>query len=775
MWIFRCRRPWILVAAAVLSLALVGSCSSEPRSLVLVTVSGLRADAVDRATTPNLADLGEKGTRVELHAPALESVPALGALLTGRSPQKMGLRHSDTSRVPPTATSLAEKLSESGYRSAAFVGDGMITARSGLARGFGDFLSPGRVVDQALLPQERRRAKPASGGMIKISRLEELAGAFLRDASGDRAFFLWVHVPELEMAASQQDARAAYQAKLRRVDGVVSYLLQTLDSFGLRDRTVLAVASPYGMALGDGGEQRHGLTLSPSVVRVPLLLSREVTSAPAPDGAPASLTRGFDMLSEAVGLAATTRQSNAGPVLTTTHLPTRLYDWPPRGQAGSSEGWLELSPLPVWRPSDGDAVDGMEGWEQAPASLRAALAAAGLEPSAAREGGLTRDPAPGDDVLPTMRAAHQSLLRRDPEGALRDLAPLFERLPGAIAPRELALRALDALDTDEHQGGVSREDLLDQLESRPTGTFAQELDAARLLIRHERESAGLARLRALAETSAQAAPGQRLALAQRFADAGAFEEALEQVGAVAQTDPEAPAIQEWRGDLLMRTGNAYRALEALEKAFENERARTPNLMAKLGDAMAALGRNEEALKRYARAVSEDASYLYPHARAARVFLAEGREGEAADALVKSLPKLEDPVEEALLKARTLHREGLVGPAIVELRRAVDRFPDQTSLRVSLARLYQEAGKLDRARELIESWRASDPESAAPLVERARLEALAGQPDRAVEWLKKAEPLAEPELAGAVRSTTIFTGPRANDALRRTAREFAITR
>lgn len=120
------------------------SVSPAPPSLVLVSIDTLRADHLgcyghSRGTSPTLDALAAEAIRyADATTPAGWTFPAHVALLTGRHPYEIGLR-GDPAVIPPVAKTLAERLHERGYQTAAFVdsaADGFVGSRWGFVRGF---------------------------------------------------------------------------------------------------------------------------------------------------------------------------------------------------------------------------------------------------------------------------------------------------------------------------------------------------------------------------------------------------------------------------------------------------------------------------------------------------------------------------------------------------------------------------------------------------------------------------------------------------------------
>src|SRR5580765_5678929 len=109
--------------------------------VLLITIDTLRADALGSyggpAATPTLDRLAADGVRFDFaHAHAVVTLTSHANILTGTYPFQHGLRDNSGYRLPPDAPTLATRLKESGYSTAAFVGAFPVHSRFGLTNGF---------------------------------------------------------------------------------------------------------------------------------------------------------------------------------------------------------------------------------------------------------------------------------------------------------------------------------------------------------------------------------------------------------------------------------------------------------------------------------------------------------------------------------------------------------------------------------------------------------------------------------------------------------------
>ncbi|UCF68163.1 MAG: sulfatase-like hydrolase/transferase [Acidobacteriota bacterium] len=709
------------LGATLALLAFRGSgCGASQPSLGLVTVAGLRGDAISSDTTPELARL-QQGAALSRRVitPVPDTVAAAATLMTGRDADRLGIRYGDLARLPRGAPTLAEKLRAEGYRTVAFVGQGSLSPLSGLLRGFQQSLVPVNVGDVPVLADESQRALPRAGGWISATKLADAVGGYLLDHSR-RGLFIWVHLADLSLALEQgtRDPEVAYQEALVEIDEAIGYLRESLETYQMADHTVLAVVSLHGEALGEAGELRHGLSLTDSVVNVPVVVGGRGARTPGDTGqraqndTPFPLAGLHELLLESVGLGPAPAATPT-TAFVATWWPSRDYGWPDLAAAASREGWLRLDPEPRFVPA-GSPDDQAVPWESAPAELRQRLEQAGFLPSRSSE----HSAAERDQVLRSMARARAAANGGDTDAALETLRHAVELAPGAIGPLRAYLLVARQAESSAPQS------LLDALAEPTTSAPARVIDLARLLVEHDRDERAATLIEELSRSSLSS--GERLALARLYESIGAREAAVEQIEAAeAEEDFPAPELCEWKADQLLRAGNTYRARLAYEQALESSARvstqRSPYVLAKLGDCLASLSEHDQALQRYAEAVRIDPTYRYPHARAADVLLEQGQQEMAAHALILSLPEISDPVARALQRAQRLQQRGLLGHAASELSATLEQHPHDDALEVQLARVYLQAGQPEQARKLVSEVLARSPDATAALKLAERIE------------------------------------------------------
>ena len=282
---------------AALVLACGGPEAPEPPrtdlpDVLLVTIDTLRADHVgaygyERDTTPNLDRLAREGVRFEIaYAPMGTTAPSHASLFTSRHPLGHGLVRNGLSLAPGERT-LAQRLREAGYVTAAFVSSYPVSHRFGFARGF-DHYDDDFSGSRASLPRRSWEGLAVEGVFDRPGRdTAEAALAWLAARPAARPLFVWLHLfdphdpyrapgPQgLRWVAEGQDRRerrrALYDAEVRYADAQFGRVLRAMEARSANDLLVVAT-SDHGEGLADHGRITHNRFLYEEEVRVPLVL-----------------------------------------------------------------------------------------------------------------------------------------------------------------------------------------------------------------------------------------------------------------------------------------------------------------------------------------------------------------------------------------------------------------------------------------------------------------------------------------------------------------------
>ncbi len=243
----------------------------EPAPIILISVDTLRADHLPiygyrNVTTPAIDALAADGIvfdRAYAHSP--QTLPSHAAIFTGELPFENGVRDNVGFTLPPDRPTLAQLLHARGLSTGGVVSAFVLRKETGIARGF-DFY------DGELPPS----APDTPMGEVQRSGLDSLnvAERWVRGLPSPR-YFLVFHIYEPH-APYTPPARysefAPYDGEIACSDEVVGNLVRFLKDRGEYDRSLIVLLSDHGEGLGDHGEQEHGLFLYDETIRVPLVI-----------------------------------------------------------------------------------------------------------------------------------------------------------------------------------------------------------------------------------------------------------------------------------------------------------------------------------------------------------------------------------------------------------------------------------------------------------------------------------------------------------------------
>ncbi len=282
--------------------------------VILVTVDTLRADALScydsqGVHTPNIDRLASDGVLfANAISPAPWTLPSLGSMMTGLSP----LVHKATkinSQLPDTVSTLAERMRDDGYFTAAVVSNGFLSPYTNISQGFIDYNffprysignSWGAELVERLIPQKFKME-------ISTDEQTKLASKWLEN-NRDKKFFLWIHyydphipyspppefLPKGEpppaignsfsvsweirngnftpSLAERKWIRELYYGEVRYVDDSLGKLLDSLKKLDIYDESLIVLTSDHGEEFWEHGGYEHGHSLYNEVIKVPLIM-----------------------------------------------------------------------------------------------------------------------------------------------------------------------------------------------------------------------------------------------------------------------------------------------------------------------------------------------------------------------------------------------------------------------------------------------------------------------------------------------------------------------
>jgi arylsulfatase A-like enzyme/Tfp pilus assembly protein PilF len=628
----------LIASAAIFVAALAGCRNAEtrgddaaapPGDIILVTIDTWRFDAAGFAgnpavKTPFLDSLAARGVVfTNAHAHNVVTLPSHANILTGLNPYQHGVRENAGFVLDESHVTIAKLLRDQGYATGAFVAAYPLDARFGLGQGFDvydDNYGKGRATLDFSV-QERAAAA-----------VLEPAARWWQSAEGKRRF-LWVHLydPHAPYAPPEpfasEYATNPYLGEVASVDAALQQHLAPL----LRDDTTIIVTSDHGEALGDHGEQTHGLFAYEATLKVPLVVvapgvapRREEAYAQHIDIAPTVLARaGVTIPQELPG------QSLLGPLEPRDTYFESLSASLNRGWApltGVIQNGLKYIDLPLAELYDlgadpGETNNLYRERRREVAAARQTLAALDLEPSvernvspeeaarlrslgyiagtqvSSREITEADDPKNLVDIDNRMHQVIDQYQRGDLDSALRIIRGVVAERPQMTAGRELLAFVLQ-----QSERITEAIDVLGQLAADGQASEAAKTQLGLLLAESGKGAAAASILEPLARTSEN--PDLINGYGIALADQGKVPEAVEQFRRALKLDPNnAPALQNL-GILALRHNDVAAAHENLSRALQLN-PRLPLALNSMGVVYARRNELPQAVEWWKRAVAVD--------------------------------------------------------------------------------------------------------------------------------------------------------------------------
>jgi choline-sulfatase len=417
-----------------------GSASASRPSILLVTLDTTRADAIGPEAvgvqTPAFNALAARGRRfMQAYSPIPETLPAHSSMMTGLYPAGHGI-HENGRHLAERYPVLAERLSQAGYRTAAFVSSFILSRRFGLARGFGAY------DDELPAGQSERSSKDTTDRALTY--LSQAFPSGQQTATATQPLFMWVHyfdphAPYLPPEPFRtQYAKSPYLGEIAAMDQQLGRLLDTFQHQVPGPVSIIIVAD-HGEGLGDHGEMQHGNLLYQSTMHVPLVVAGPGVT-PGKTDVPVSTRRIFSTVLDwsgvdpsAAGDSLRAPEPQAEIVRGEAMKPFLSYGWQPQVMVvAERQKVISTSRLEVY-----DVIDDPKEAHELPATtvLRGVLKIVNDYPVP------TPGEAPAPDTLSAdarrslaslgyVSATARPVIRKDAPRPV-DMAPLFEVLDKA--------------------------------------------------------------------------------------------------------------------------------------------------------------------------------------------------------------------------------------------------------------------------------------------------------------------------------------------------------
>lgn len=248
-------------------------------NVVFILVDTLRADRLgaygyQRETSPVLDYLAESGIRFDRHrSQSSWTKTSMASLWTGLYPNRVGvLRAQDA--LPAEAKLPAEVLRDAGFSTIGIWRNGWVAPNFGFEQGFDLYFNPTSGMMPGELQANTRAGRVASSDIDVVLSANE----FLR-THHDRRFFLYLHLMDVHQYVTDAESATfgntysdSYDNSIKWTDRQIGAILGEIERLGIRDRTLIVVASDHGEAFGEHGSEGHARNLHAEVTTTPWII-----------------------------------------------------------------------------------------------------------------------------------------------------------------------------------------------------------------------------------------------------------------------------------------------------------------------------------------------------------------------------------------------------------------------------------------------------------------------------------------------------------------------
>jgi choline-sulfatase len=294
----RARRTLLAASCGIAALVWIGWPAPAP-NLLLVTVDALRPDHLScyggAVRVPVLDRLAREGVLFErVSSGSPWTTPSLATIMTGLDPSEHRLRLPQQA-LAATATTLANRLQQAGWRTAAVVGAYPADHTTGLALGFQSYEDrynapmvypeiriprvPSLRFDDLDAARGYHDRKLLADSYRTDEAVTDAAIGWLKRHAGAR-FALWVHYfgphekreRSLDFGKALERFLRQYPEDVARFDSELGRLLAAVRERGWENQTLVVVLGDHGQSLMEHNYFGHGANLYEPSLRVPWLM-----------------------------------------------------------------------------------------------------------------------------------------------------------------------------------------------------------------------------------------------------------------------------------------------------------------------------------------------------------------------------------------------------------------------------------------------------------------------------------------------------------------------
>jgi arylsulfatase A-like enzyme len=264
-----------------------------PTNVILIVIDTLRADHLgcygyERDTSPQIDRLSETGILFQNAYCQMPSTgPSHASIFTSRYPRNHGLLKNGWD-LSHTCLTLAEKLQENDYTTAAIVSSFALDKQFGYAQGF-DYYDDNYTEEGSSLPDKNWEGHKVAKGFDQLADVTTQKAVNWIGQHNKEKFFLFVHYFDPHVPYTPPDTYvrdflkegmnsiakdiANYDGEVRFVDAEVGKLLTSVKAEGLDSHTLIIITSDHGEGLHQHGWKGHGVLLYDEATRIPLIMT----------------------------------------------------------------------------------------------------------------------------------------------------------------------------------------------------------------------------------------------------------------------------------------------------------------------------------------------------------------------------------------------------------------------------------------------------------------------------------------------------------------------
>ena len=252
----------------LLVLLLAGACGRKAaitpgQPVILISIDTLRSDHLPAYGYAQIATPAIDKFRADsiLFERAYSNCPLTlvshASIFTGLLPAEHGIRDNLGYTLNPNVKTIAELMKSKGYATGAAVSAIVLRGETQIKRGFG-FWDDDIQLDPNFLSMGRAQRRGDETRKIAEKWIGEHAS---------QPFFFFFHIYE-----PHSPYEPTYDADVVTADAIIGRFLSFLREQGIYDRATIILLSDHGEGLGDHGEDEHGIFLYRETLQVPLML-----------------------------------------------------------------------------------------------------------------------------------------------------------------------------------------------------------------------------------------------------------------------------------------------------------------------------------------------------------------------------------------------------------------------------------------------------------------------------------------------------------------------